>query len=65
MIDNEYTAVHAGFKTGYMEYYRETSSSNWIDKVKAPTYIVHAFDDPIAAPCTWDLDKVYKNPNIV
>ncbi len=62
-IDNQVTARHFGFGTAE-NYYSTQSAGVHIDRVKTPTMMVAAEDDPIVPINCYDNPVVAANPNL-
>ena len=62
-FDNLITAPTHGFKDA-QEYYREASASKVIHKVRIPTLLVQAKDDPFLTRTCFPLREARKNPNL-
>jgi len=48
-FDNLYTAPHHGFKNAE-DYWQQSSSLSYLDKIKIPTYFINAKNDPFLTP---------------
>jgi predicted alpha/beta-fold hydrolase len=62
-FDGAVTAVLHGFEDAD-DYYRRSSSRQFVPRVSIPTLIVHAEDDPFLPPGTIQQDSVYANPHL-
>ena len=55
-FDNLYTAPRSGFKDG-QDYYKKSSSKNFVPFIQTPTLILHSLDDPVvSSECLQDLE---------
>lgn len=63
-FDRLYTAKHGGFKDA-QEYYERCSSLPHLEKIRLPTLIIHAQDDPIVPYEPLTDARVDANPNIL
>lgn len=59
-FDDHYTAPLSGFKDA-LEYYEYASAKKWIPKIRIPTTIVAADDDPLIPACMFEelVDKPF------
>jgi uncharacterized protein len=62
-FDNTYTAPHFGFR-GAEDYYYRASSMRVIDRIRLPTLIISAEDDPFVPSEPFHDPKVTGNPHI-
>ena len=62
-FDDTYTAPHFGFRSAEDYYYR-ASSMRVIDRIRVPTLIITAEDDPFVPPEPFHDPKVTGNPHI-
>ena len=62
-FDDTYTAPHFGFKDA-ADYYHRASAMRIIERVRIPTLIIAAEDDPFVPPQPFRDRKVTGNPNI-
>ena len=62
-FDDTYTAPHFGFR-GAEDYYYRASSMRVIDRIRVPTLIITAEDDPFVPPEPFHDPKVTGNPHI-
>jgi predicted alpha/beta-fold hydrolase len=62
-FDDAVTAVLHGFEDAD-DYYRRSSSRQFVPRVSIPTLIVHAEDDPFLPPGTIRQDPVQANPHL-
>lgn len=60
-FDHRYTAPHSGF-TSEDDYYVRASSLPYIPKIKRPTLIIHAKDDPMIPYAPLERAEVLGNP---
>ena len=60
-FDDEYTAPLHYFSNA-IEYYEKCSSIHFIGKIKIPTLIVNAQNDPFLSPSTHGRPELFKNP---
>jgi predicted alpha/beta-fold hydrolase len=63
MFDDLYTAPHFGFGTAD-RYYFEASSLRVVDRIRVPTLIVSAADDPFVPSGQFDTPAIRNNPMI-
>jgi predicted alpha/beta-fold hydrolase len=63
MFDDRITAHYCGF-AGADDYYARAAASNVIDRIAAPTLIIHAANDPFIRMQPETLRRVAENPNI-
>ncbi len=52
-FDHYYVAASAGYR-GAVEYYTACSSKNFVPHIKQPGLLLHAHDDPLIHPGTWE-----------
>jgi predicted alpha/beta-fold hydrolase len=64
MFDDRITAHYCGF-AGADDYYARAAASNVIDRIAAPTLIIHAANDPFIRMRAETLRRVAANPNII
>jgi predicted alpha/beta-fold hydrolase len=62
-FDDVYTAPHAGFRN-VAHYYERASALPFISRIKVPTLIVHAKDDPFIPFAPFEQPEVTSNPNV-
>jgi len=62
-FDDVYTAPHHGFGDA-ANYYRQASALRVVDRIRMPTLILTAADDPFVPPSQFDEPAVRRNPNI-
>lgn len=63
-FDERYTAPHAGFRDAE-DYYRQTSSLPLVPRIRVPTLVVHAKDDPLV-PLTEEAEQALRaNPHVI
>lgn len=62
-FDDAYTATHAGYLDS-QDYYHRASALRIIDKVKLPTLVIHAQDDPFIPHDPLLAPEVVNNPSI-
>lgn len=62
-FDDAYTAPHHGF-AGAADYYYRAASLRVADRIRVPTLIVSAKDDPFIPPAQFDDPAVAGNPSI-
>jgi len=60
-FDNEYTAPLHHFSNA-IEYYEKCSSIHFIERIKTPTLIVNAQNDPFLSPATHNHPSLFNNP---
>ncbi|MFZ1809518.1 MAG: alpha/beta fold hydrolase [Cyclobacteriaceae bacterium] len=60
-FDNEYTAPLHHFSNA-IEYYEKCSSIHFIERIKTPTLIVNAQNDPFLSPITHEHPSLFNNP---
>lgn len=58
-FDELFTAVHGGFKDAE-DYYRQCSALHLVPRIRVPTLIVHAQDDPFIP-----FEPAFRNPSLV
>ncbi len=63
-FDDVYTAPHSGFGN-VANYYARASSLQFISRIKVPTLIVHAQDDPFIPFESFRHPDIEANPNVV
>jgi hypothetical protein len=63
-FDNRFTSVHGGFRDAD-DYYDRASSVSVIDRIKKPTLIIHAKDDPFIPFSPLNNPAIAANPNII
>ena len=62
-FDDVITAQYCGF-TGAQDYYTRASAARVIDKIKVPTLIIHALDDPFIRLLPETRAKIAANPQV-
>jgi uncharacterized protein len=62
-FDDQITARYCGFLDAE-DYYTRASASNVVDRIAAPTLIVHAADDPFIRILAASREKIERNPHI-
>ncbi|HSB12268.1 MAG TPA: alpha/beta fold hydrolase, partial [Blastocatellia bacterium] len=62
-FDDAYVAPHCGFRDS-ADYYERASALRVIDRVRVPTLIIHAKDDPFIPFSQIEQPEVASNPNI-
>jgi uncharacterized protein len=62
-FDEKVTAYYSGF-AGAEDYYTRSSASNVVDRITAPTLIIHAANDPFIRILPETRKKVSSNPHI-
>ena len=62
-FDEEITARYCGF-AGADDYYARASSANVLERIKVPTLVLHAVDDPFIRILPETRQKLLNNPNI-
>ncbi len=62
-FDEQVTAYYSGF-TGADDYYARSSAANVVDRITAPTLIIHAANDPFIRIRPETREKVLGNPHI-
>ncbi len=62
-FDEHYTAPHHGF-SGASDYYFRASALRVADRIRVPTLILSAADDPFVPPEQFDDPAIRTNPNI-
>lgn len=62
-FDEVYTAPYFGFRDA-SDYYHRASAMRVIDRIRVPTLIITAEDDPFVPPHPFDDPRVTGNPNI-
>lgn len=60
-FDELVTAPLSGFK-GAADYYRRSSSSRWLGKIRIPTLVIHAKDDPLLPWEPLKASEILANP---
>ena len=60
-FDDRATAPIHGFR-GAADYYAESSSAGFLDRVRVPTLLLHSMDDPFLPPDRVPLDPMRANP---
>lgn len=63
-FDEAYTAPHAGFRDA-ADYYARSSSLQFIERIRVPTLIIHAQNDPFIPFSSLRHPCVGENPNII
>ncbi len=63
-FDELYTAPHGGFASAW-DYYARTSAVRFVPRVRVPTLIIHARDDPLVPFGPLQRPEVSSNPNVV
>ena len=62
-FDDKITAYYCGF-TGAADYYARAAASNVVERIAAPTLILHAANDPFIRILPETRQRVLANPNI-
>lgn len=62
-FDDKVTAFYCGFE-GASDYYARAASSNVVDKISVPAFILHANNDPFIRILPETRRKIAANPNI-
>lgn len=62
-FDDKYTAPIHGFKDA-ADYYRRCSSVQFLHKIRIPTLIVQAQDDPFLSPTCYPFDEAERNEKL-
>jgi predicted alpha/beta-fold hydrolase len=62
-FDDRITAYYCGF-TGADDYYARAAASNVVDRIAAPTLIIHAANDPFIRMLPETMERIAENPNI-
>jgi hypothetical protein len=62
-FDHDITARYSGFASA-QDYYDRSSSARVLDKIRVPTLILHALDDPFIRVMPETREKLIQNPNI-
>jgi len=62
-FDDRYTAPIHGFRDAN-HYWQACSSRRFISKIRVPTLIINARDDPFLGPACYPKDEVAKNPMV-
>ncbi|WP_027361224.1 alpha/beta fold hydrolase [Halodesulfovibrio aestuarii] len=62
-FDEEYTAPWYGFKNA-MEYWKESSSVQFLDKVRVPTLMVSARNDPFLWPTCYPTGQAHRSKSL-
>lgn len=62
-FDDRITAYYCGF-TGADDYYARAAAANVVDRIAAPTLIIHAKNDPFIRMQPETLRRIAANPNI-
>jgi uncharacterized protein len=62
-FDDAATAPIHGF-AGAEDYYRRSSSSGYLERIRIPTLLIHAADDPFLPGHVLPLDRMQANPNV-
>ena len=63
-FDERYTAPHGGFRDA-ADYYVRASSLPVIARIRVPTLIIHASDDPIIPSEPFSYPSIADNPNVL
>ena len=63
-FDERYTAPHGGFRDA-ADYYARTSSLKVIERIRVPTLILHAADDPLIPDGPFRDPSIAANPNVL
>jgi len=63
-FDDRYTAPLHGFRDAE-DYWRQCSSSRFINEIQVPALIVNARDDPFLSPGCYPVETVRENPRVV
>jgi predicted alpha/beta-fold hydrolase len=63
-FDDRFTAPHCGFRDA-SDYYERTSSLPFIGRIKLPTLILHADDDPLIPSAPFRDPSIVGNPNVL
>ncbi len=64
VFDDAATAPLHGFSDAE-EYYRQSSSAQFLDNIQIPTLLIHSADDPFLPAKCVPLHRAHENPNIV
>lgn len=62
-IDDSFTAPVHGFR-GYVDYYTQSSSMQYLPHIQIPTLLIHALDDPFTSIETLPNPEQINNPNL-
>jgi uncharacterized protein len=62
-FDDKITAYYCGFQ-GAADYYARSAAANVVDRIVAPTFILHAANDPFIRILPQTRQKILANPNI-
>ena len=62
-FDDAFTARHCGFRDA-ADYYAQSSAAQWVGKIRRPTLIVAAQDDPVVPFEAFQTSEVRDNPYI-
>lgn len=62
-FDDRITAYYCGFESG-RDYYARAAASNVVDRIAAPTLILHAANDPFIRIVPSTRQKIAQNPHI-
>jgi predicted alpha/beta-fold hydrolase len=63
-FDELYTAPHGGF-SGAEDYYAKSSALPLLSKIRVPTLILHARDDPLVPLASFLSTEASENPNVL
>jgi predicted alpha/beta-fold hydrolase len=63
-FDELYTAPHGGF-SGAEDYYARSSALSLLSKIRVPTLILHARDDPLVPLASFLSTEASENPNVL
>jgi predicted alpha/beta-fold hydrolase len=63
-FDDRFTAPHGGFRDA-SDYYERTSSLPFLGRIKLPTLIIHADDDPLIPDESFRNSAIADNPNVL
>ena len=63
LFDDRITAYYCGF-AGADDYYARAAAANVVDRIAAPTLIIHAANDPFIRMLPETLRRIAANPNI-
>lgn len=63
-FDNLYTAPHAGFRDAE-DYYARSSALQFVERIRTPTLIIHAQDDPFVPYASFLHASLKENPCVV
>jgi hypothetical protein len=63
-FDNRYTAPHAGFRDAE-DYYAQSSALRFVERIRLPTLVIHAQDDPFVPYESFLHPALASNPCVV